>query len=58
MLVFETAQTDFCSDKYMKMLPDMGPNPRAWLIDFLTDLGFNDVFSIGAFELDDKGTGK
>ena len=55
MLVFETAQTNNCSDKYRAVLPDMGSNPRSWLETFLSDLGFPRVVNLGAFEVGGAG---
>ena len=55
LLFFETAQTNNCSDKYRKVLPAMGKNPRVWLEGFLTDLGFSKVSSIGAFSVGGAG---
>ena len=49
MLIFETAQTDNCSEKYRKALPDMGTEPKKWLEEFILDLGFNEVVSLGQF---------
>ena len=58
LLFFETAQTNNCSNKYRKVLPAMGKNPRVWLEGFLTDLGFSKVSSIGAFSVGGGGRGK
>lgn len=56
ILVFETAQTDNCSEKYKKVLPDMGDNPKEWLASFMLDLGFKRAYSIGAFAIVDQDT--
>lgn len=57
LLFFETAQTSDCSEKYQKVLPDMGSNARAWLDSYLTDLGFSEVFSLGAYAVGGAGGG-
>ena len=51
LLFFETAQTNDCCDTHRKALTAMGKDLRAWLEEFLTDLGFGKVTSIGAFSV-------
>lgn len=53
LLIFETAQTNNCSEKYRKVLPDMGADPKGWLETFIRDLGFDEVTSLGQFRVVD-----
>lgn len=54
LLIFETAQTNNCSEKYRNVLPDMGANPKDWLETFLEKLGFDQVTSLGQFRVIDS----
>ena len=58
VLVFETAQTNNCSEKYRKALPDMGPDPKAWLESFILGLGFKRAYSLGEFDVIDQNMPK
>ena len=48
-LVFETGQNNETSTRWHKELDFMGGNYEKWIVDFLHEIGFNEVNMIGEF---------
>ena len=49
VMIFETGQSDQTDVAWAQRLAFMGDDPRAWISDYLVDLGFTSVKQIGAF---------
>jgi len=47
VLIFDMGQSDETSNTWAKSLPDMGPNPHAWIEEFLRSAGYTSVEKVG-----------
>jgi len=52
-LFFESIQSDHTSEKYSKVMPDMGQDIKGWLTDFWLGLGASKVELLGEFSISD-----
>jgi hypothetical protein len=47
VLIFDMGQSDETNNTWAKSLPDMGPNPHAWIEEFLRSAGYTSVEKVG-----------
>ncbi len=47
VLIFDMGQSDETNNTWASSLPDMGPNPHAWIEEFLRSAGYTSVQKVG-----------